>query len=81
MPLVTVSLSPDLAAKVKAAVDNGQFASDSEVIRRALQIWSRENEIDLSKTSAPLVSKLSKEADVARLFEAFKAGKLNEDSH
>ncbi len=36
---VTVSLTPDLAAFVRQAVENGDYASMSEVVRDALREW------------------------------------------
>lgn len=39
MPMVTVSLSPQQAAGIRAAVDNGSYASSSEVVREALRLW------------------------------------------
>ncbi len=39
MPMVTVSISPLQAADIRAAVDNGSYASSSEVVREALRMW------------------------------------------
>ena len=39
MPMVTVSISPQQAAGIRAAVDNGGYASSSEVVREALRLW------------------------------------------
>lgn len=39
MPMVTVSISPLQAADIRAAVDNGTYASSSEVVREALRMW------------------------------------------
>ncbi|KQV68079.1 type II toxin-antitoxin system ParD family antitoxin [Rhizobium sp. Root1220] len=39
MPMVTVSISPLQAADIRAAVDNGKYASSSEVVREALRLW------------------------------------------
>ncbi len=39
MPMVTVSISPLQAADIRAAVDNGSYASSSEVVREALRLW------------------------------------------
>ena len=39
MPMVTVSISPELAAKMREAVDSGDYASGSEVVRDALRLW------------------------------------------
>jgi antitoxin ParD1/3/4 len=76
MPVVTVSLSPELDAKVKAAVASGNYASDSEVIRHALQSWSRDRPIDLRSAPKPLRGVEPSESEVAALFAAFQANKL-----
>ncbi len=39
MPMVTVSISPQQAAGIRAAVDTGHYASSSEVVREALRMW------------------------------------------
>ncbi|WP_337266347.1 ribbon-helix-helix domain-containing protein [Oryzifoliimicrobium ureilyticus] len=40
MPMVTVSLSPQQAEGIRQAVDEGGYASSSQVVREALQMWS-----------------------------------------
>jgi antitoxin ParD1/3/4 len=37
--MVTVSISPLQAADIRAAVDDGSYASSSEVVREALRLW------------------------------------------
>lgn len=39
MPMVTVSISPEQAAKMREAVNSGDYASGSEVVRAALRLW------------------------------------------
>lgn len=39
MERVTITLTPDLANRVKAAVDTGNYGSVSEVMRQALRDW------------------------------------------
>lgn len=39
MPMVTVSISPLQVAGIRAAIDNGNYASSSEVVREALRMW------------------------------------------
>lgn len=39
MPMVTVSISPEQAAKMRDAVACGAYASGSEVVRAALRLW------------------------------------------
>jgi Arc/MetJ-type ribon-helix-helix transcriptional regulator len=76
MPVVTISLSPELATKVKDAVADGSFASDSDVICDVLQRWSHDKTIDLTTYVRPLRNREPSEADVEALFAAFKGNKL-----
>ena len=39
MERLTITLTPDLASRVKEAVDGGQYGSVSEVMRQALRDW------------------------------------------
>jgi antitoxin ParD1/3/4 len=39
MERLTITLTPDLAATVKSAVEGGQYGSVSEVMRQALRDW------------------------------------------
>lgn len=39
MPMVTVSISPEQATKMREAVAGGAYASGSEVVRAALRLW------------------------------------------
>lgn len=39
MERLTITLTPDLAQRVKLAVDAGNYASVSEVMRQALRDW------------------------------------------
>ena len=36
---ITISLTPEMASMVKAAVEAGEYASTSEVFREALRLW------------------------------------------
>ena len=38
---ISVALTPDLASMVRGAVDNGYYASTSELIREALRDWKK----------------------------------------
>ncbi len=40
MPMVTVSISPEQAARMREAVNCGDYASGSEVVRAALRLWA-----------------------------------------
>ncbi|WP_342363360.1 type II toxin-antitoxin system ParD family antitoxin [Terrarubrum flagellatum] len=41
----SITLSPDLAAVVDGAVDAGEYASASEVIRDALRLWKERRDL------------------------------------
>jgi len=41
---ISISLTADLASLVKNAVDNGYYASTSEVIREALRDWKHKQQ-------------------------------------
>ncbi|MBN9788280.1 type II toxin-antitoxin system ParD family antitoxin [Pseudonocardia sp. TMWB2A] len=41
---ISIALTDDLAADVQAAVQSGEFATTSEVMRDALRLWRRERQ-------------------------------------
>ena len=43
---LSIALTPDMAATVRQAVENGDYASASEVIREALREWKRKRGVD-----------------------------------
>ena len=49
---LTISLPADMAAIVRGAVDGGDYASSSEVIREALRDWKTKRAIQLKQTEA-----------------------------
>jgi antitoxin ParD1/3/4 len=49
---LTVTLPVDMAALVKGAVEQGDYASSSEVIREALREWRMRRELQLHKLAA-----------------------------
>lgn len=48
---MTITMPGDMAAEVKAAVDAGDYASTSEVIREALREWKTRRAIQLHELS------------------------------
>lgn len=40
---ITITLPPEMAETVRAAVESGQYASNSEIIREALSDWTHKN--------------------------------------
>ncbi len=57
---MTVSLSPQQATRIEAAVATGSYASNSEVVREALRLWEQREEI--------------RTAELAKLKQAFTEG-------
>lgn len=45
MRTLTVSLTPHQAAMMQSAVENGGYASNSEIVRDALRLWEQREEI------------------------------------
>lgn len=45
MRTLTVSLTPKQADRMKAAVDSGSYASNSEIVRDALRLWEQREEV------------------------------------
>jgi len=41
---ITVTMPAEMAAKLRAAVERGEYATTSEVVREALRDWSDEQE-------------------------------------
>ncbi len=74
---MTITMPADMAAVVKAAVDTGDYASTSEVIRDALREWKTRRAIQLQELAA-LKSDIDKGlADVAAgRVEDFDAKKI-----
>jgi antitoxin ParD1/3/4 len=68
MPMVTVSISPEQAAKMREAVDSGDYGSGSEVVRAALRLWlETEARSGTSKSKRPVSDE---HLNVAELYEA-----------
>lgn len=44
MRTMTISLSPQQAGRIEAAVETGDYASNSEVLRDALRLWENREE-------------------------------------
>ena len=49
---LTVTLPAEMAAIVRTAVDQGEYASSSEVIREALRDWKTRRELQLHKIAS-----------------------------
>lgn len=47
---ISIALTPDLALLVKGAVDNGYYASASEVVREALRDWKIKQSLNEQRT-------------------------------
>jgi antitoxin ParD1/3/4 len=68
---LTVTLPTDMAALVRGAVDEGDYASSSEVIREALREWKMKRELQLRKVAAL-------KADIDRGLADVAAGRIVE---
>jgi antitoxin ParD1/3/4 len=44
---IIVSLTPRQVARMRSAVENGAYASDSEIIREALHLWEQHEDARL----------------------------------
>ena len=78
---LSIALTPELAAKVREAVQSGDYASTSEVIRDALRGWAQSRN-DRAATIAyfrRMVAEglASGEPQPARTFDEIKASALN----
>lgn len=60
MRTLTISLSRQQVERVQGAVESGDYASNSEVIREALRLWERQEEL--------------RSLDIARLKQAYEEG-------
>ena len=49
---MTITMPADMAAIVKAAVDDGDYASASEVVRDALREWKTKRAIQIQEIAA-----------------------------
>lgn len=57
---ITVTMPEEMAAKLRAAVDAGDYATTSEVVREALRDWSDEQ--DRRQSAVERVRKMVEEA-------------------
>ena len=49
---MTITLPSDMAAVVKGAVDGGDYASNSEVVREALRDWKMKRALQLQELAS-----------------------------
>ena len=49
---LTITLPSEMAASVKGAVDHGEYASSSEVIREALRDWTMKRTLQVEALAA-----------------------------
>lgn len=76
---LTVTMPAEMAATLKRAVDSGEYASASEVIREALRDWSFKRQLmldelsalkqDIDKGLADIAAGRTKEFDAGRIAE------------
>ncbi|MDS7596417.1 type II toxin-antitoxin system ParD family antitoxin [Agrobacterium tumefaciens] len=70
MPMVTVSISPEQAARMRDAVDCGEYASGSEVVRAALRLWAASAAQNAGPTSTREDDPDRERLNVAELYAA-----------
>lgn len=51
MKTLTISLSPVQIARLNSAVETGNYASNSEVVREALRLWEQREEFRAIETA------------------------------
>ena len=68
---ITIALPHDMAAVVKAAVDTGDYASTSEVIRAALRDWKVRRALQLQELT-------QLKADIQKGLEDVAAGRVKD---
>lgn len=68
---LTVTMPSDMAAVVKAAVNQGDYASTSEVVREALRDWKMKRALQLQEFAAL-------KADIDQGMADVAAGRLTE---
>lgn len=62
---LTITMPPELAAVVKQAVDTGDYASASEVVRAALRDWKLKRALQIEELAALKIDIDKGLADVA----------------
>jgi antitoxin ParD1/3/4 len=81
---LTITLPTDMAALVKSAVEDGDYASTSEVIRAALRDWKMKRalqlqelaalKVDIDKGLADVAAGRVKDFDATRIIERGRKG-------
>lgn len=68
---LTITLPVEMAAVVKAAVEGGDYASNSEVVREALRDWKMKRAVQLQELA-------SLKADIDRGLADLAAGRVQD---
>jgi antitoxin ParD1/3/4 len=68
---LTITLPADMAALVKGAVEGGDYASSSEVVREALRDWKMKRALQLQELA-------TLKADIDRGLSEVAAGRVKE---
>ncbi|WP_228014663.1 ribbon-helix-helix domain-containing protein [Fortiea sp. LEGE XX443] len=79
---ISVALTPEMAALVRNAVESGEYASSSEVIREALREWKQKRLLQLQNVEKPIAKPkldLTAEEKLAKLNKLFGAWKNQPD--
>lgn len=83
MPMVTVSISPLQVAGIRAAIDNGSYASSSEVVREALRMWdaARKRKDRLEANHRPAGREDADARDIRRVADMFAEYDAEQRAH
>jgi antitoxin ParD1/3/4 len=74
---LTITLPPEMAAVVKQAVETGDYASSSEVVRAALRDWKLKRALQIEELTALKADIATGLADVAAgRVKDFDVGKI-----
>jgi len=75
---VSIALPSDMLAMVKQAVEGGDYASSSEVVREALREWKARRAVSGAKTAEPLPPASRYRSEQERTDHAVGLGLINE---
>lgn len=76
---MTITLPADMAASVKSAVEGGDYASGSEVVREALRDWKTKRALQIQELAALKADIDQGLADLAKgRVQEFDAGRIIE---
>ncbi len=63
---MTVTVTPEMALNMRAAMDEGAYASNSEIVREALRDWQHKRRVQASELAALRAEIAAADDDVAQ---------------